>query len=891
MSIYNKLVFGKYKFKKLLGKGSFGFVVSGKNIFTDEEVAMKVEDWKKQGNLLEGEAYILFYLKGLGIPEVKSFGIYGKYKILVQTLLGETLENIFIKKKYVFSLKDVCMIALQLLDRLEFIHSKYIIHRDIKPENIMVDLETRRIIYLIDFGLAKKYRSSRTGRHIKFNIPKRLTGTARYASVNSLRGTEQSRRDDLESAGYLFIYFARKGYLPWQGLAIPNKLERYRTIYKIKKSVKPEVLCEGLPTEFVDYLKYVKELKFEEQPNYNYLKGLFIKIINGLGINDLMFSWLSMKEIKMIKKDIRQKRNLSKKRTSPQIRLLRNIQNSRERENNLKKINDKQLLSELEEKQEQREKEFLLKREKERNNNNVEFDIFKKDFEVSKNETQIAFFNKSINMEGVEEEIKNNEKPDLAINKANKINENLKNNYNNINNRPILFNLLNGSFNNAPLVKCLSQFNNKINYIDIDKNYHSRNKRNSIKSPILTEEFIQNNIILKMKVDNNKINDKKRKIISSRCSPNKLKITKGNIIKLNERKINGIQNNNILIKNQNFDNFSINLKKYRSPIQNINVIKGNKINHKIPNIHHIEAKNLSKENVPKNNLEKINLNQFSNINNYNYLNSNSKLFNLSKNNIQRVTINNLINKRNNSNKNFHNISSYNYNSNINTTSKNQNILLSYQNSAKYLNQMNIPSKSSENNFYKTIQGKFINKLSISKSQKTLEDPINKDSKSIMDNNSYYRYYNNYIKNKANKSYKNIHQPNKVIKIYKKIPYAQQPKLKKIKINTIDNSKSGIDNSNNNRYYYKLEKNIYQNFGYNINNTRNKIINSSYINSTKNNFNFNIINNNSSNIRQRTGRKFFYPNSNLNANNNINITLSNDNINKGQNFQIHFNSEY
>ena len=89
-----------------------------------------------------------------------------------------------------FSLKDVCMIAIQMLERLEFIHSKYVIHRDLKPENIVVDFETKTIIYLIDFGLAKKYRSSRTGKHIKFSVPKRLTGTARFCSVNALRGTE-----------------------------------------------------------------------------------------------------------------------------------------------------------------------------------------------------------------------------------------------------------------------------------------------------------------------------------------------------------------------------------------------------------------------------------------------------------------------------------------------------------------------------------------------------------------------------------------------------------------------------------------------------------------------------------------------------------------------------
>ena len=246
--IYNKIIFGKYILSVILGRGSFGLVYKGKNILTGENVAIKLEDYKKMGNNLESETYFLIILKSIGIPEVKSFGICGKYKVLVQTLLGDSLETIFNKSN--FTLKDVSMIALQLLDRLEFIHSKYVIHRDIKPENLLVDLETKSIIYLIDFGFAKKYRSSRTKKHILFTVPKKLTGTVRYSSVNTLRGVQQSRRDDLESAGYVFIYFAQKGYLPWEGLNITDKLKRYRKIYEIKKNIKPEKLCKGLPKEF-----------------------------------------------------------------------------------------------------------------------------------------------------------------------------------------------------------------------------------------------------------------------------------------------------------------------------------------------------------------------------------------------------------------------------------------------------------------------------------------------------------------------------------------------------------------------------------------------------------------------------------------------------------------
>ena len=191
----NKIFFGKYKIEKILGKGSFGYVYKGKNIINNELVAIKTEDYKIKGDVLESEAYFLVYLKNFGIPEVKSFGIYKKYKILVQTLLDKVLETLFSKYNHI-NAKDICMIFIQLLDRLEFVHSKYIIHRDLKPENIMFDLEEKKYIYLIDFGLAKKYRSGKTKKHIKYKITNMLIGSERYCSLNAMTGGEQSRRDD-----------------------------------------------------------------------------------------------------------------------------------------------------------------------------------------------------------------------------------------------------------------------------------------------------------------------------------------------------------------------------------------------------------------------------------------------------------------------------------------------------------------------------------------------------------------------------------------------------------------------------------------------------------------------------------------------------------------------
>ena len=898
MSIYNKLVFGKYKFIKLIGKGSFGYVLKGKNVVTDEEVAIKVEEWKNVGNILEGEAYFLFYLKGFGIPEVKSFGIYGKYKVLVQTLLGNSLEDIFCRQNYKFTLKDISMIAIQLLDRLEFIHSKYIIHRDLKPENIMVDFKSKRIIYLIDFGLAKKYRSGRTGKHIKFRVPRRLTGTARYASVNALRGTEQSRRDDLESAGYVLIYFAL-GYLPWQRINVSDKLERYKKYFLLKKEIKFEDLCKGLPHEFVEYMKYVRGLQFEEQPNYKYLRGLFLNIINRIGANDLFFSWLSKNEMKK-KVYIPDSRSnsLSKRKNSPQERLLRNIKNSREKEKNLKKIDKNVLLSELEEKQEQREKEYILKKEKnnlkilnniKENNAKDDFCFLEKEFKRSKNETQLAYFNKSVNMEELEEDTKDIEKTiNENINKKDNVkkeNKNKKNNnFNTINNRPITFNISNGSFNNARLIKCLSQYNIKINFLGNENHFLSRNKRTSITKQFLTEEFIQSNIISKIKGSNNKIENINinKENSSNKISHNILKNSKRKNIKLEENKINILPIKNILGKNKKKlqNNFPTNNNIYKSPISNINNIKENKMYYNVL----IERKNLSQENQPKKGLKRINLRQISNKNNNNYSNYNIQPYNLSNNNSQKFKNNNFIinNNRINNNSNIHN-NLINYNSIFNRgnkfTSENKNIILSNQNSSNnILNKLNASSKSLENNFHnkrKFFEGKLINKLSIQKNQKSFEKPTNK----CYNNGVNFINYNNYIKNQINKSNKNIH-PNKTILIYKKTQNIPTQKIKIIRLTKRENSDIYNNNNYNKNYKSKYVQVKYMNknsSANNLNYSRKNIFNNSYINSTNNNFNFNIVNNNNNSFRQNIKSKYFCPNYNLNTNNNINITLSNNNF--------------
>ena len=207
---------------------------------------------------LEIEAYLLSNLKAFGLPAMKTFGYNSKYNILIMELLGPSLENLFQKLNKKFSLKTACMLGIQMVDRIEYIHSRKIIHRDIKPDNFVIGRGNRsHIVYILDFGLSKKYWSTRQNKHIQFCRNKKLTGTARYASINALSGCEQGRRDDLESIGYIIMYFIR-GSLPWQGLKVNKKEDRYKKICDKKKETSAKELCMGFPKEFENFVSYIR---------------------------------------------------------------------------------------------------------------------------------------------------------------------------------------------------------------------------------------------------------------------------------------------------------------------------------------------------------------------------------------------------------------------------------------------------------------------------------------------------------------------------------------------------------------------------------------------------------------------------------------------------------
>ena len=342
-SLNNRLFFNKYKIKKLIYQSKLSTVYEGINIKDKESVALKLEK-KSEHNLLESEAYFLFYLKGYGIPKIISYGKSGSFKVLVEELLGMSLKSLWeSRKRYKIGskllIKDVCMIALQGLERLEYIHSKNIIHRDIKPHNFLCGKNNPEVIYLIDFGFARKYRSSRTGKHIKYKWLKYAYGSLRYYSINANRGYELSRRDDLESFGYMLVYLA-KLYLPWistEELDI-EKAIKIEAIYKLKNSSTPETLCKGLPKEFAEFVRYSRNLDFEQDPNYDYLKSLFANIlVKNQQKNDFNFFWIVNKDRE--KSERKNEEDKSKeKRGNSKSRLFNRIKISLDKANSQKFI-------------------------------------------------------------------------------------------------------------------------------------------------------------------------------------------------------------------------------------------------------------------------------------------------------------------------------------------------------------------------------------------------------------------------------------------------------------------------------------------------------------------------------------------------------------------------
>ncbi|ORE03258.1 kinase-like protein [Rhizopus microsporus var. microsporus] len=285
-----------YKVGKKIGEGSFGIIYEGVNLLNNQPVAIKFEPRKSDAPQLRDEYRTYKIMAGsVGIPTAYYFGQEGLHNILVIDLLGPSLEDMFDTCGRRFSIKTTAMLAKQMLTRVQTIHEKNLIYRDIKPDNFLIGkpgTDAENQIFIVDFGMAKLYRDPKTKQHIPYRERKSLSGTARYMSINTHLGREQSRRDDLESLGHVFMYFLR-GSLPWQGLKAATNKQKYEKIGEKKQTTAIKDLCDGYPEEFGIYLQYVRKLGFEETPDYDFLRSLFTKAIEKIGeVEDSVYDWM-----------------------------------------------------------------------------------------------------------------------------------------------------------------------------------------------------------------------------------------------------------------------------------------------------------------------------------------------------------------------------------------------------------------------------------------------------------------------------------------------------------------------------------------------------------------------------------------------------------------------
>jgi serine/threonine protein kinase len=271
----------KYKIINKIGGGSFGQIYKGQNIRTSEFVAIKVEPIAGGINLLKHESIIYQYLQNCrGVPSVKWFGKDEQNYYMVINLLGESLQSIK-NKKQTFSLRLVLQIGIQITKLLKTIHDKGLVHRDIKPDNFLLGLDNdKNNIYIIDFGFCKTY--ARDGIHIPLSKTSSLIGSLTYASTKAHDFIELARRDDMESLGYMLIYFYL-GNLPWQTVSDTNNI--HVEIKGLKKKILESV---EIPGGLIEYLKYVVNLGFDEEPDYSLAIHIFereIEILDILGKN------------------------------------------------------------------------------------------------------------------------------------------------------------------------------------------------------------------------------------------------------------------------------------------------------------------------------------------------------------------------------------------------------------------------------------------------------------------------------------------------------------------------------------------------------------------------------------------------------------------------------